>query len=87
MCLNVCIYLLQYMYINSIIVCYLFNFIVIIPSPSVAPANFRGISVTQTNITFSWNTLNYQEANGIVRWYIITCTETISATVVRIALP
>ena len=41
--------------------------------PSVAPSNFRDISVTSNTVTFTWNTLNLQEANGIVRWYIITC--------------
>ena len=55
-------------------------------SPSVAPNNFKVVSTTQTNITFSWNTLSYQEANGIVRWYIIACTGSISVSVVSCEL-
>ena len=46
-------------------------------SPSVAPNNFKAIFTTQTNITFSWDALSRQEANGLVRWFVITCNSTI----------
>ena len=58
--------------------------IVPLPPPRVAPNNFRDVSVKYNAIIFSWNTLSYQDANGIVRWYIITCNGTDDHFVVSI---
>ena len=30
------------------------------------------------NITFSWDALSYLETIGIVKWYIVICTEKVS---------
>ena len=49
----------------------------------VAPRRFRAISTKSTSINFSWNALNNEEANGVVRWYIITCYEADRSFVVR----
>ena len=42
-------------------------------APSVAPDDFTVITTTSTSITFQWNDL-VDQVNGIIRWYIITCT-------------
>ena len=42
-------------------------------APSVAPSNFQAINITSTSITFSWDAL-VDGANGIIQFYIITCT-------------
>ena len=43
--------------------------------PNVAPSNFRVIVTTSTNMTFQWDALSHQQANGVVQQYVITCTE------------
>ena len=43
-------------------------------APSIAPENFRDISVTATSITLMWDNLTMSEANGIIRYFIVTCT-------------
>ena len=48
--------------------------IIIITAPNIAPRNFRSINTTATTITFQWNDLTTQEANGTVRNYTVTCT-------------
>ena len=42
---------------------------------NVAPSNFRVINTTTTSVTFQWDALSYQQANGVVQQYVITCTE------------
>ena len=39
----------------------------------MAPSNFQAVNITSTNITFSWDSL-VDQANGIVQFYVITCT-------------
>ena len=41
--------------------------------PGVAPSNFQAVNITSTSITFSWDAL-VDQANGIIQFYIITCT-------------
>ena len=48
--------------------------VIVITAPSVAPRNFRRISITATTITFQWDNLIAQEANGIVRNFTVACT-------------
>lgn len=43
--------------------------------PSIAPIGFRSTAVSFNSITFQWIPLTDRQANGIVRWYIITCNE------------
>ena len=40
----------------------------------MAPQNFISTDVTATSITFQWNSLPASEANGVVRYFIVTCT-------------
>ena len=44
-------------------------------SPNVPPSNFRVIDTTSISVTFQWDALNNQQANGVVQQYVITCTE------------
>ena len=39
------------------------------------PSNFRVIDTTSTSVTFQWDALSNQQANGVVQQYVITCTE------------
>ena len=41
----------------------------------MAPSNFRVIDTTSTSVTFQWDALSNQQANGLVQKYIVTCTE------------
>ena len=43
--------------------------------PNVAPSNFRVIDATTTSVTFQWDALSDEQANGVVQQYVITCTE------------
>ena len=54
--------------------CYIHALSFIVP-PNMAPKNFSVVSTTSTTITFSWKALNFAEANGIVRWHMITCND------------
>ena len=47
----------------------------ILASPNVAPSNFRVIETTSTSVTFQWNALSDEQANGVVQQYVITCAE------------
>ena len=49
----------------------------------MAPSNFRVINTTTTSVTFQWDALSYQQANGVVQQYVITCTERNTDTEVR----
>ena len=44
-------------------------------SPNVAPSNFRVIDTTTNSVTFQWDALSDQQANGEVQRYVVTCTE------------
>ena len=41
----------------------------------MAPSNFRVIDTTSTSVTFQWDALSNQQANGVVEQYVVTCTE------------
>ena len=41
--------------------------------PGAAPSNFQAVNITSTSITFSWDAL-VDQANGIIQFYVITCT-------------
>ena len=47
-------------------------------APNTAPNDFTSTTATPTSITFQWIPITDQDANGIVRWYIITCNDTIT---------
>ena len=49
-------------------------FYFIYTAPSIAPRNFNYTTVTATSITFQWDNLTVEEANGIIRRFTITCT-------------
>ena len=51
------------------------DFVINLASPRLAPSNFRIIDVTPTSVTFQWDALSNQQANGVVQQYVITCTE------------
>ena len=51
-------------------------------SPHVAPSNFRVIDTTSTSVTFQWDALSNQQANGLVQQYVVTCTEGSTNTMV-----
>jgi len=42
-------------------------------APSLAPSGLTVITITSTSIVFQWNDL-VDQVNGVIRWYIITCT-------------
>ncbi|XP_065895629.1 delta-like protein B [Dysidea avara] len=42
-------------------------------APSAAPIGFTPTSITSESVVFQWSPLIDHEANGIVRYYIITC--------------
>ena len=45
-------------------------------SPNMAPRNFTALVIAATSVTFQWNILSNQQANGIVvRQYVIICSE------------
>ena len=44
-------------------------------SPNVAPSNLRVIDTTTNSVTFQWDALSDQQANGEVQRYVVTCTE------------
>ena len=54
-------------------------------APSVAPDDFTVITTTSTSITFQWNEL-VDQVNGIIRWYIITCTNENNTVMVSISM-
>ena len=41
----------------------------------MAPSNFRVIDTTSTSVTFQWDALSNQQANGVILRYVVTCTE------------
>ena len=45
-------------------------------APSVAPMGLMAAITTSDSITFQWTCLTDRQANGNVRWYIITCNDT-----------
>ena len=47
------------------------------------PSNFRVIDTTSTSVTFQWDALSDQQANGVVQQYVITCTERYTNTKVN----
>ena len=49
-------------------------------SPNLPPSNFRVIDTTSTSVTFQWDALSDQQANGVVQQYVITCTERSTST-------
>ena len=49
--------------------------------PSLAPSNFQAVNITSTSITFSWDAL-VDQANGIVQFYVITCTTANNITII-----
>ena len=57
------------------------NVVHIFTAPSIAPQNFRNISVTAISITFQWDSLTISEANGIVRGFAIACSNSDSGPV------
>ena len=57
------------------------NVICIFTAPSIAPQNFRNISVTAISITFQWDNLTKSEANGIVRGFTVACSDRDSGAV------
>jgi len=44
--------------------------------------NFKVLAIEATSIIFQWNILRDQEANGIVRQYVIICSDTNTDTMV-----
>ena len=62
------------------------NVICIFTAPSIAPQNFRSISITATSVIFQWDSLTISEANGIVRGFTIACSDSESA-LVMVSLP
>ncbi|XP_065904304.1 receptor-type tyrosine-protein phosphatase delta-like isoform X2 [Dysidea avara] len=50
-------------------------------APSIAPMEFMSTTTTSDSITFQWTLLTDGQANGNVRWYIITCNETFMVNV------
>jgi len=44
--------------------------------PNKAPSNFTVLAISATFATFQWDSLSDQQANGIIRQYVIICTET-----------
>ena len=42
-------------------------------APSLAPRNFQAVNITSTSITFGWDAL-VDQVNGIIQFYVITCT-------------
>ena len=60
-----------------------FNFIFVhndSASPQVAPSNLRVIDTTSSSVTFQWDALSNQQANGVVQQYVVTCTERNTST-------
>ena len=47
-------------------------------APGVAPSNFQAVNITSTSVMFSWDAL-VDQANGIVHFYVVTCTADDSA--------
>ncbi|XP_065904693.1 phosphatidylinositol phosphatase PTPRQ-like isoform X2 [Dysidea avara] len=45
-------------------------------APNMAPMRFMSTATTSDSITFQWTPLTAPQANGNVRWYIVTCNET-----------
>ena len=57
-------------------ICHFLIFVCINPaSPNVAPNNSAFIDATTTSVTFQWDALSDQQANGEVQRYVVTCTE------------
>ena len=70
---NACVYIPVWLFDFTVYVSSIFS---INPAPpNVAPNNFRVIVTTSTNMTFQWDALSRQQANGVVQQYVITCTE------------
>ena len=59
------------------------DFVINLASPRLPPSNFRIIDITPTSVTFQWDALSNQQANGVVQQYVITCTERNTDTEVR----
>ena len=68
---------LNYVFNDKIPILYLiYTYVYINPaSPKVAPSNFIVIDTTSTSVTFQWDALSDQQANGVIQQYVITCTE------------
>ncbi|XP_065905061.1 uncharacterized protein [Dysidea avara] len=62
------------------------NFTTCETAPNTAPNDFTSTTATPTSITFQWIPITDQDANGIVRWYIITCNDTITVNVTGTAI-
>jgi len=45
-------------------------------APDMAPMGFMSTGTTSISITFLWTLLTNCQANGNVRWYVITCNDT-----------
>ena len=52
-----------------------FSHFLCIASPNVAPSNFRIIDTTLASLSFQWDALSNEQANGVVQRYVVTCTE------------
>ena len=52
-------------------------------APSVAPKGLMAASTTSDSITFQWTHLTDRQANGNVRWYIITCNDTFMVSILQ----
>jgi len=51
--------------------------------PSVAPMGLMAAITTSDSITFQWTRLTDHQANGNVRWYIITCNDTFMVSALK----
>ena len=62
-------------------ICHFLIFVCINPASSnVAPNNFAFIDTTTNSVTFQWDALSDQQANGVVQQYVLTCTERNTST-------
>jgi len=82
-CLVPLIFVSILVYLQSINLIYLYTIFIAQTAPVVAPGRFRAISISSTSIKFSWNAVNDVEANGVIKWYIVTCYEVENNFVVK----
>ena len=52
-------------------------------APSVAPMGLMAASTTSDSIKIQWTRLTDRQANGNVRWYIITCNDTFMVSTLK----
>ena len=80
MCTCKCAYIiLVYMYMLDVPFVTFSHFIlcilIYVASPNVAPTNFRVIDRTLASLSFQWDALSNEQANGVVKRYVVTCIE------------